>query len=114
MSRAGDFLEQFNEADFDADDMALLGNRMDHQKIKTDFVNGHRICYTGETVFQVEIIGNEYSDWTVKYKIAGDVGRAVMMYKGINIGNGYGKRLVMPNQGNGTSFEGRTLAEVHS
>jgi len=64
--------------------------------MKTATLDGKRIAYTDNTVFEVQI-GRGKSAYTTRYTFKGELARAVMHYRCINIGNGYKKRLVMPD-----------------
>jgi len=61
-------------------------------KLITQELNGKKITYTSETVFEVQV-GKDSSAYTTQYSITGNLGQAVMYFNGINIGNGYKKRL---------------------
>ena len=63
--------------------------------MKTATLDGKRIAYTDETEFLVQI-GRGRSAYETKYSFKGELARAVFYYRGINIGRGYKKRLVMP------------------
>jgi len=58
-------------------------------------LNGKKIAYHSETQFLIQVGKGSKGSYTTKYEIAGDVNKAVFWYVGINIGNGYKKRLVM-------------------
>jgi hypothetical protein len=63
--------------------------------MKTATLDGKRIAYTDDTKFEVQI-GRGRSKYTTRYAFTGNLHQAVMYYRGINIGRGYKKRLVMP------------------
>ena len=63
--------------------------------MKTATLDGKRIAYTDETEFLVQI-GRGKSGYTTRYQFKGNLHQAVFYYRGINIGRGYKKRLVMP------------------
>jgi hypothetical protein len=63
---------------------------------KTVIFNGKRICYTNETVFQIQL-GKDKGSYKTQYTIIGDFSTALMYYSGINVGNGYKKRLYVPS-----------------
>jgi hypothetical protein len=65
-------------------------------QILTAEIDGKRIAYTDDTDFLVQI-GKGKSAYKTKYSFKGNLGQAVHYYIGINIGNGYKKRLVMPS-----------------
>lgn len=62
------------------------------------------ITYTNLTEFRVEI-GRNKSAYKTRYCLKGNPHGAVALYRGINIGNGYKKRLMMDD---------RTLAKTYS
>ena len=64
--------------------------------MKTATLDGKRIAYTDDTTFEVQV-GRGKSAYVTKYSFKGELARAVLYYRGINIGNGYKKRLVMPD-----------------
>ena len=63
---------------------------------KTAEFNGNRISYHDTTEFLVQV-GKDKSKYETRYTFTGNLEQAVMYYRGINIGNGYKKRLVMPS-----------------
>ena len=63
---------------------------------KTVVFNGEQIAYTNKTLFLVQV-GKERGAYSTKYSIIGNIHQALMYYKGINIGNGYKKRLLVPS-----------------
>ena len=65
-------------------------------ELKTATLDGKRIGYCSETEFLVQI-GRGKSAYKTKYRIVGNLSQALLHYKGINIGNGYKKRLTMPS-----------------
>ena len=60
-------------------------------------LDGKRIGYGSTTVFLVQVKRGVKASYKTKYKIVGDFGKAFLWYKGINVGNGYIKRLMSPN-----------------
>ena len=56
-----------------------------------------RIAYSSETEFLVQIGKGSKGAYRTRYSFKGNLGQAVSYYKGINIGNGYKKRLLMPS-----------------
>lgn len=64
--------------------------------MKTTTLDGKRIAYTDDTIFEVQI-GRGKGKYTTKYIFKGELVRAVFHYRCINIGRGYKKRLVMPD-----------------
>jgi hypothetical protein len=61
--------------------------------IITNELNGKKIAYHSDTQFQIQV-GRGKSSYKTKYIITGSLAKAVMYFHGINIGNGYKKRLV--------------------
>ena len=64
--------------------------------MKTATLDGKRIAYTDDTRFEVQI-GKGNGAYTTKYQFTGNLAQAVRYYCAVNIGNGYKKRLVMPD-----------------
>ena len=64
--------------------------------MKTATLDGKRIAYTDDTKFEVQI-GRGKSAYKTKYSFKGELARAVMYYRCVNIGRGYKKRLVIPD-----------------
>ncbi len=60
-------------------------------------LDGKHIAYTDETDFYVQVGKGKKGSYKTKYKITGALGMAVTYFNGINIGNGYKKRLVAPS-----------------
>lgn len=52
------------------------------------------IAYHSESVFLIQTGKGKKGGYRTKYQIVGNLPQAIMLYKGINIGNGYKKRLV--------------------
>ena len=61
--------------------------------IITNELNGKKIAYHANTEFLVQI-GKGKSSYKTRYTIKGNLAQAVMYFNGINIGNGYKKRLI--------------------
>jgi len=61
--------------------------------LHTATLDGKQIGYSSETEFLVQV-GKGKSAYKTRYRIVGNIGQAVAWYRGINIGNGYKKRLV--------------------
>ena len=55
-------------------------------------LNGKSITYNGDTLFMVQVGRPKYE---TKYCIMGNLDKAVLWYKGINVGYGYRKRLLL-------------------
>jgi hypothetical protein len=64
--------------------------------MKTATIDGKRIAYTDDTIFEVQV-GRGKSAYATRYSFKGELGRALLHYNAINIGKGYKKRLVMPD-----------------
>jgi hypothetical protein len=59
-------------------------------------LDGKRIAYHSTTDFLVQL-GKGKSAYKTKYSFIGNLAQAVIYYRGLNIGNGYKKRLLMPS-----------------
>jgi hypothetical protein len=70
-------------------------------------LDGKRIAYTDQTEFWVQV-GRYNSAYKTRYAFTGNIHQAVVYYRGINIGNGYKKRLYAP------SMNKPTLARMFS
>lgn len=64
--------------------------------IKTVELDGKRIAYGDSTRFEVQV-GKGKSGYKTRYAFTGNIHQAVIYYRGINIGNGYKKRLYSPD-----------------
>lgn len=64
-------------------------------KMKTATLDGKHIAYHSDTEFLIQV-GKNRGAYKTRYRIVGDIGQAVFWYKGINVGNGYKKRLYVP------------------
>lgn len=73
----------------------------------TATLDNKRIAYTDETEFLVQV-GKGRGSYSTRYRFTGDLAQAVFYYRGINVGNGYKKRLIAP------SFNKPTLAKQFS
>ena len=62
---------------------------------KTATLDGKKIIYSDDTTFEVQV-GHKNRAYTTRYTFKGNLAQAVLYYRGINIGNGYKKRLLMP------------------
>lgn len=58
-------------------------------------LDGKSIAYGPETVFLVQV-GRYKGSYKTRCSVTGNAAQAIIQYNGINIGNGYKKRLVMP------------------
>jgi len=59
-------------------------------------LDGNKIAYDDHTEFLIQI-GRGKGSYKTAMKFTGKLISAVLYYKGINIGNGHKKRLLMPN-----------------
>jgi hypothetical protein len=67
---------------------------MNSVTIKTGYLpNGNSIAYHSDTEFKIQI-GKDSGKYANRYTIKGNLSQALLYYHGINIGNGYKKRLV--------------------
>ena len=64
---------------------------------RTVELDGKRIAYSSETEFLVQVGRGPRGAYTTRYRFVGDLPRAVLHYRGINIGRGYKKRLLAPS-----------------
>jgi hypothetical protein len=64
--------------------------------IKTVELDGKMIAYTDQTEFLVEV-GRYRAAYKTRWRFVGNIYEAVKYYRGLNIGNGYKKRLVAPS-----------------
>ena len=62
--------------------------------LKTATLDGKSIGYSSDTTFYVQT-GKDRGAYRVRYTIVGNLGQAVLMFNGINVHNGYKKRLLM-------------------
>lgn len=65
--------------------------------VKQATLDGKSIAYTDETLFLVEIGRYSKGAYRPPYSITGNLSQAVAYFNGINIGNGYKKRLRAPS-----------------
>ena len=61
--------------------------------LRVNELDGRRIAYSSETEFLVQV-GRGRSSYRTRYTVRGNLAQAVLLFNGINIGNGYKKRLV--------------------
>ena len=59
-------------------------------------LDGKKIAYHSATEFLVQVAYKK-NKYQTERRIVGNLAQAVLWYKGINIGKGYRKRLVMPS-----------------
>lgn len=67
------------------------------ETIKIATLDGKRVAYTDDTVFLVEVGRGPKGAYTTRYSFTGNLAQAVLHFNGINIGNGYKKRLRAPD-----------------
>jgi hypothetical protein len=65
-------------------------------KLMYAYLNGKRIGYSTQTEFVVQV-GKGKGAYRTRCTFTGQLARAFMLYEGINIGNGFKKRLLMPS-----------------
>ena len=58
-------------------------------------LDGKSVEYNENTVFTIQLGRNAKGSYRAKYTFIGDFKKANFYFQGINIGNGYKKRLVM-------------------
>ena len=63
---------------------------------KTAELDGERIAYSEDTEFLVQI-GRGKGSYTTKWRFKGNLHTACVYYRGLNVGYGYKKRLLMPS-----------------
>jgi hypothetical protein len=66
-------------------------------KLATAVLDGKNIAYSSETVFLIQVGKGKKGRYVSRYSIKGSLETAILYYKGINIGNGYKKRLYVPS-----------------
>jgi hypothetical protein len=62
----------------------------------TATLDGKPVGYSSQTEFLVQV-GRYRGAYKTRYRFVGDLAKACMYYRGINIGNGYKKRLIAPS-----------------
>lgn len=60
-------------------------------------LDGKKVAYHSETEFLVQLGRYRKGSYSTRYVIVGNLAMAVGYYNGINIGNGYKKRLIAPS-----------------
>lgn len=83
--------------EFARDVMALALEGSDTVVLKDAELDGKKIGYSSVTEFLVQVGKGPKGAYKTRYRVVGNLGQAVLYYKGINIGNGYKKRLLMPS-----------------
>lgn len=61
----------------------------------TAILDGKKIAYSDATEFLVQV-GKGRGSYKTRYSFTGNLAQAVAHYRGINIGNGFKKRLYAP------------------
>ena len=61
--------------------------------LHTATLDGKQVGYSSETEFLVQV-GKGKGSYKTRYRFVGNLGQAVMYYRGVNVSNGYKKRLV--------------------
>ena len=61
--------------------------------LRTNELDGRRVAYSSETEFLVQV-GLGRGSYRTRYAVRGNLAQAVHLFNGLNIGNGYKKRLV--------------------
>lgn len=64
--------------------------------MKINELNGVKVAYHDDTEFLVQV-GKNSGAYETRYRFVGNLAIAVFYFNGINIGNGYKKRLLMPS-----------------
>ena len=65
-------------------------------EIKIITIDDRKVAYTSETLFLVQL-GKNRGAYRTKWTFKGDPFEAAKYYRGLNVGLGYKKRLLMPN-----------------
>ena len=63
---------------------------------KTGTLDGKAVNYSPNTEFLVQVAKGR-GRYATRFRVVGNLSQAVSLFNGINIGNGYRKRLLMPN-----------------
>jgi hypothetical protein len=69
-----------------------------HVGLITQELDGKKIAYSTETCFYVQVGKGAKGAYRTQYSFKGKLTQAVLYFNGINIGNGYKKRLRMENK----------------
>ena len=67
-------------------------------ELRVGSLDGKNVAYTNHSRFYVQVGKGQRGAYRTKYAITGDLRQAMMYYRGINIGNGYKKRLVLNDE----------------
>lgn len=69
----------------------------DYIAVHTATLDGQQIAYCSKTEFLVQVGRGPRGAYKTRYRFEGNLAQAVAYYRGINIGNGYKKRLLAPS-----------------
>lgn len=64
------------------------------------FLDSRSIHYTSKTKFLVQVGKGPKGSYKTKYAFTGNLGQCMIHYNGINLGNGYKKRVIMVDAAN--------------
>lgn len=67
---------------------------MKNIKLLENELNGKKIAYHSESEFLVQLGKGSKGSYHTRYSFKGNLGQAVLYFNGLNVGNGYKKRLV--------------------
>ncbi len=68
---------------------------LDAVSLRTDMLDGKMVAYSTHTCFIVQVGKGTKGAYKTRNVVRGNLGQALTMYKGINCGQGYKKRLLM-------------------
>lgn len=69
-------------------------------KIIKHELDGKAIAVTDETVYLIQVGFKSKGAYKTRFTVVGNLPQALLLYKGINVGNGYKKRLISYNLNN--------------
>jgi len=64
----------------------------------TAILDNKPITWTSKTIFRIQLGRGTRGSYTNRYIITGSLDAAVIYYRGLNVGYGYKKRLLMENK----------------
>ena len=67
----------------------------DQIRLITQELDGRRIAYHSETVFRVQLGRGSKGSYSDRFRVIGNLAQAVLLFNGLNVGNGYKARLLM-------------------
>lgn len=67
---------------------------MENIRLLENELNGKKIAYHSESEFLVQLGKGSKGSYRTRYSFKGNLGQAVLYFNGLNVGNGYKKRLV--------------------